>query len=177
MVFSSAVFIFVFLPIVLFCYYLTPEKYRNGLLLLFSLMFYAYGEPIFIIILIISVLYNYALVIWMDQSRQHKKIIMVVTVSMNLGILFVFKYLGFSVDIFNKMMGSDYEGIKILLPIGLSFFTFKSLSYVIDVYRGDVKVERNVLNFGLYISLFPQLTAGPISRYKTIATQLVHRPI
>lgn len=177
MVFSSAVFIFVFLPIVLFCYYMTPEKYRNALLLVFSLMFYAYGEPKFIIVLIISVLCNYALAICMDQSRQHKKIIMVVTVIMNLGILFVFKYLGFSVDIFNKMIGSDYEGIKILLPIGLSFFTFKSLSYVIDVYRGDVKVERNVLNFGLYISLFPQLTAGPISRYKTIAAQLTYRPI
>lgn len=179
MVFSSAVFLLIFLPIVLLLYFCIQPKYRNVLLLIASLLFYAYGEPKFVLIMILSIVLNYVLALLVEPaSGKKRKIFLFLTAFMNLGILFVFKYLAFSVRVINRLLGSDLLSAPVLaLPIGISFFTFQALSYVIDVYRRKVPAQRNLLHVALYISFFPQLIAGPIVRYNTIAEQIEHRCI
>ncbi|MBQ6733849.1 MAG: MBOAT family protein [Lachnospiraceae bacterium] len=182
MVFSSLVFTFFFLPAVLVLYYLARgplSRLRNYILLFASLVFYGYGEPYFVFVMIGSIAINYFLALGIDRSSETgsgKKALMTLAVIANIGLLFVFKYLSFiSVNI-NRLTGTT-KVFEIALPIGISFFTFQALSYVIDVYRGDTPVQKNPLYLALYISFFPQLIAGPIVRYKTVEEQIANRRV
>ena len=180
MVFSSLIFIFAFLGLVLAIYYLMrplPIIYRNVWLFLVSIFFYAWGEPKFFIVMIGSIFINYIWGLLVDKYRESGgiKVLLGAAVGSNLLILFIFKYLNFSVEILNSFVGDIFTVPGILLPIGVSFFTFQAISYVIDVYRKDGEVQKNPLNVGLYIAFFPQLVAGPIVRYDTVAKQLADR--
>lgn len=178
MVFSSLLFVFFFLPIVTVIYFLAKEEYRNYILLCASLLFYAYGEPRFIFVMLASIIINYGLALWIrrakDNGRSGKKLL-IFALSLNLGILFFFKYLDFSINLCNAVFHANIPLQNITLPIGISFFTFQAMSYVIDVYRGGVPVQKNPLYLALYISFFPQLIAGPIVRYSTIEQQIRKR--
>ncbi len=173
MIFSSIYFVFLFLPIVLLIYFLCPGKFKNAVLLAASLVFYAYGEPKFVFVLMASVAVNYLTAIAIDKSGSYakKKILLITDITLNTGLLFVYKYLGFFAGIISSVTGAGIPGINILLPVGISFFTFQALSYVIDVYRGE-KPLTNIIDLALYICLFPQLIAGPIVRYRDIKDQL-----
>lgn len=176
MVFSSTLFLFVFLPVVLLLYYLVKPCFQNGILLLASLLFYAYGEPKFIFVMLLSIALNYLLALIIAHEKHQtppwRRFWMAAAVCCNLGILFLFKYLGFAGKIVNGIFHVNWQLPQITLPIGISFFTFQALSYVIDVYRGSSEVQRNPFELALYISFFPQLIAGPIVRYNTIAEQI-----
>ena len=180
MLFSSSVFIYLFLPAVVLVYYVLLRKSRmlqNIFLVFASLFFYAWGEPKFVLIMILSIFVNYIFGILVDKFRDStkSKVIIALTVVFNLGILFVFKYLNFSVSIIEKIANVNLHISEIALPIGISFFTFQAMSYVIDVYRSKGEVQKNILNVALYISFFPQLIAGPIVRYETIANEIKNR--
>lgn len=184
MVFSSTIFIFYFLPIVLVLYFAVNTTLKNTVLLISSLIFYAWGEPRFIFILLVSIGANYCFGLSIEKSYSRKiaKVLVVLGVGINLGILFYFKYFNFSISIFNRVVdtlnvGKDHALLSIALPIGLSFFTFQGLSYLIDVYRKIVPAEKNPFHLALYIALFPQLIAGPIVRYQDIHTQLKERNV
>jgi alginate O-acetyltransferase complex protein AlgI len=183
MVFSGYSFLFVFLPAVLFVYYvlLRRRESRNVFLLLASLAFYAYGEPTFVLLLIASIAGNWLFALGIDRFRARAGTILVLALGFNLAILFTFKYLTFTLRTFNALFGTDLPIPRILLPIGISFFTFQAISYVTDVYR-SVKsgapfslAQKNPLRVGLYIALFPQLVAGPIVRYSMFADQILGR--
>lgn len=177
MVFSSLVFLFVFLPIVLVLYYLSGKKYRNYLLLLASLFFYAWGEPTYVVIMLVSIGANYLCGLLVDEKRADKVRVagVVISVIFNICMLGVFKYSGFFVKNINVVFNTSLPVPEIALPLGISFFTFQAMSYVIDVYRKDAKVQKNIFDLSLYISLFPQLVAGPIVRYQTVADQIEER--
>ena len=175
MVFSSLIFTFYFLPVVLLLYYLAKDSYRNYILLAASLCFYAYGEPKFVFIMVFSVALNYGIALLIDRYRSHAKGLMIFDVVLNVGILFFYKYLNFAVSVTNSLFGTGFRALSVTLPIGISFFTFQALSYVIDVYQKTVKVQRNPLYVALYISFFPQLIAGPIVRYHDIEEQITNR--
>ena len=176
MVFSSLVFLSIFLPAVLILHTVIPHRgIRNVLLLIASLLFYTYGEPVYIILMIVSALLNYLFALLL--GRNHSKVILVLAVAVNLGLLGVFKYTGFLVSNVNALLGLGLPVPAISLPIGISFFTFQALSYVIDVYREDVAVQRNYFKVLLYISFFPQLIAGPIVRYKDVAHEIDNRTV
>lgn len=180
MVFSSLIFTFLFLPIVLVLYYLAQDKYRNYILLIASLLFYAYGEPKFILVMVSSILFNYGLGFLIDVCKKKEKSksakwMLFFSVVMNIGILFIYKYLDFAITTVNNIFSLDMAIKNIVLPIGISFFTFQAMSYVIDVYRGTVAVQKNPFYLMLYVSFFPQLIAGPIVRYSTIEEQIVCR--
>ncbi len=178
MVFSSLLFTFFFLPVVMLLYFLAKDKYRNYILLVASLIFYAYGEPRFILVMIASIILNYGLAIGIDRlkdSQTMARLLLISDIMVNLGLLFVYKYLDFAISVTNQVLGTGFQIKNIALPIGISFFTFQSLSYVVDVYRGQVEVQKNPLFLALYISFFPQLIAGPIVRYKTIERQITKR--
>ncbi len=186
MVFSSVIFTFCFLPIVLGLYYLIRnDRVRNLVLLFASLFFYAYGEPGFVFVMLGSILVNYVLALGIENVggapvfSQGKRVrgaaakwLLALDVAVNLGILFIFKYLDFSLSLVNDVTGLSLPLRHIALPIGISFFTFQAMSYVIDVYRGDAPVQKNLFHLALYISFFPQLIAGPIVRYKDVAAQI-----
>ncbi|MBQ3518951.1 MAG: MBOAT family protein [Clostridia bacterium] len=179
MVFSSLLFIFLFFAVVLTVYYCLPKKFRNGLLFVANLVFYGYGEPIFVLLMLFSVALNYASGLLLGKFAENKKakqIILLLNVIANLGLLGYFKYAGFAAAMLQKI--PVFAGIaipNIALPIGISFYTFQTMSYVIDVYRGDCAVQKSFIAFGTYVSLFPQLIAGPIVRYKDVDEQLVSR--
>ena len=178
--FSSLPFLIVFLPVVLFGYFVVLRKWRvaqNVFLLLASLVFYAWGEPKFVFVMIGSILFNWLMGLLIDRCRDKKaaKALVALDVAGNLGLLFVFKYLMFTLNNINSLFGTSLTVPTITLPIGISFFTFQAMSYVLDVYRGDGKVQKNPLYVGLYISLFPQLIAGPIVRYQTVAEEIENR--
>ncbi len=228
MVFSSTIFLFLFLPAVILFYWLpdvflkiksffckksldnqdpnfalysqkanaTPEsvladdnqtnhtqhqsyqkfrKYKNLVLLFFSILFYAWGEPAFVLVMILSIIVNYSFGRLIDKYRNKEKLFLWLSVVFNLGILFVFKYLCFTLNNIGWLINKDFSSIKIALPIGISFFTFQAMSYVIDVYKKKVDVQKNLFNLGLYIALFPQLIAGPIVRYETIEKEIENR--
>ena len=177
MVFSSTVFLFYFLPIVLFIYYIVPKKFKNIVLLIFSIIFYAYGEPKFIFIMIFSIVFTYIFGILINKYKNTKysKIILIISICFNLGILIYFKYIDFIIENINLWLSSKIDLLYVLLPIGISFYTFQTISYLIDLYRGKVEVQKYFLNLALYVSLFPQLIAGPIVRYKDIKEQLEYR--
>lgn len=177
MLFSSSIFLFLFLPLVLFLYYLPLRGWREGqnlFLLLASLAFYAWGEPWFVLVMMASILINYAFGLWTARNKRTGKSLfppVALAVAVNLSVLFVFKYLMFTLGILNSL-GASLTLPIIRLPIGISFFTFQALSYVLDVARGRGEVQRSPLKVGLYISFFPQLIAGPIVKYETVAQQI-----
>ena len=175
MLFSSIVFLFTFLPIILILYYLVPRPMKNVILLFGSLLFYAWGEPVYIFLMIFSILFNY--ICGLDIARNLKdpaaaKRSLIFTVAVNLCILGFFKYEGFVLDSLSAVLPVDIPYRAMALPIGISFYTFQILSYIIDVYRGHVKVQTNLLDFALYVTMFPQLIAGPIVQYADEDRQL-----
>ena len=179
MVFSSVTFLFIFLPVVLLLYYAVPAKYRLAILFLCSLVFYAWGEPLYVLLMIFSVLINWGIGLLLGKYRSRSKAFLILSVIFNIGMLVVFKYTAFLLDTLKTIVPA-LSGMKtpdIRLPIGISFYTFQILSYVIDVYRGTVQPNRNVIAFGAYISMFPQLIAGPIVRYVDIEPQLKERTL
>ena len=177
MTFSSTVFLFLFFPAVLAGYFILPARWRtwrNLFLLLASLGFYFYGEPKGIAIMLLSIIGNYLLALWMADGPRWRKPALVCSVVLNLGVLCVFKYLGFIAENLVRL-GATLSVPDIVMPIGISFFTFQGMSYVFDVYQGTVRAQKNPLLVALYISLFPQLVAGPIVRYETIERELTAR--
>ena len=178
MVFSSLVFMFAYLPITLFAYYLIPRQGRNIFLFFINLLFYGWGEPTLIVLMLINIAINYAGGYFVDKFRDDKKkqkLFLILTCVIDIGTLAVFKYTGMLVDTVNMLPFLDLPTPEISLPIGISFYTFQTMSYVIDVYRDDAPVSKNPINFGTYVALFPQLIAGPIVRYHDVADQLVNR--
>ena len=179
MVFSSSIFLLLFLPIVFMANFIIKEKYSNVLLLFASLFFYAWGEPILVLLMIVTILMNWLLGrVLIKQKGIGKKAVLIIALIFDLGVIGYYKYFGFFISIFNFVCGSEaMENPEIRLPIGISFFTFQAISYMIDLYRGDVEESPKLINMALYISFFPQLIAGPIVKYKEINRQLENRKI
>ena len=175
MVFSSITFLFYFLPIVLGIYYILPNKLKNIVLLLASMFFYFYGEPKYVTIMIVSIIVTYIFGILIDKYKKHSKLFLIVSICVVVGILVYFKYANFMIQNINLWLTNKIDFIYVVLPIGISFYTFQLISYTIDVYRGDAKVQKNILKLAMYISLFPQLIAGPIVRYTTVEEQIENR--
>ncbi len=175
MLFSSLTFIFIFLPIVLALYYLADRKFRNVILCFASLLFYAWGEPKYVILMLVSIVANFFFAKWIDASRHHRKLFLILDIIFNIGLLGFFKYANFGQSILQSITGWSPNLPIIELPIGISFYTFQILSYVIDVYRKQVKVQKNIIKLGTYIALFPQLIAGPIVQYSDVEKQLDER--
>lgn len=179
MYFSGLLFLFVFLPIVLVSYYIIPRKFRNGLLLAANLVFYGWGEPVFILVMIVSIVSNYAFGLLIEKYRansRYKKMFLIMSLIISIGLLGVFKYTGFISDMLRLLPPFAFmPKIHLPLPIGISFYTFQTLSYTIDVYRGDTKAQKSLVSFGTYVSFFPQLIAGPIVRYADISKMLEER--
>lgn len=178
MVFSSLIFIFIFLPLVLVSYYIAPRRLRNTVILLASLLFYAWGEPTYIILIIISILINYlgALLIRVHiKNKDKSKFIFITLLLIDISILFFFKYYGFAIECLGSIIGLDLKVKSISLPLGISFYTFQQISYIADIYMQKVKPERNLIDFATYITMFPQLIAGPIVKYDDIHKQLANR--
>ena len=174
MVFSSMTFLLFYLPAVLAVYYLAPNKLKNLVLFVFSLLFYAWGEPVYVGLMLFSTVFDYICGLTAERFRgtRKAKIALLVSVVVNLSLLGVFKYTDFLITTVNSVFGCALPLLGLPLPIGISFYTFQTMSYTIDVYRGDTKAQKNIISFGAYVSLFPQLIAGPIVRYQTIAEQM-----
>ena len=177
MLFSSIPFLYYFLPAVLIVYFLVPKVLKNTVLLLFSLIFYGWGEPMYLFLMMGSILLFYGCGLAIGKSNTHKwkRIWLIVSVVVSLSLLAVFKYADFFVESFNSVTGLSIPLLKLALPIGISFYTFQCLSYTIDVYRGQAQVQKNPISFGAYVALFPQLIAGPIVRYVDVARELENR--
>lgn len=176
MVFSSPAFLFAFLPVCFILYRLLPNlRSKNALLTLASVVFYAFGEPVYVLLLLMSVIVNYLCGYFIVLRRPRKKLVLALAVVINLGFLSVFKYTDFAVSTVNHAFGLDLALPGIALPVGISFFTFQGLSYVIDVYRDETLVSRDFLKLALYISFFPQLIAGPIVKYHDVSLQIDQR--
>ena len=180
MIFSSLLFLFRFLPIVLLLYYALPKKLRNLVLLLVSLVFYAWGEPVYVVLMIVSILISWSGGLAVDRflragNEKGARISLGVSVAAGLSLLGFFKYADFVLRTINQAAGSDIPLLRLALPIGISFYTFQTISYIIDVYRGTASVQTNIISYGAYVTMFPQLIAGPIVQYKTIDRQLRSR--
>ncbi len=179
MLFSSIPFLYYFLPAVLILYFIAPKKLKNSVLLLSSLFFYAWGEPKYVFLMIASIILGYVWGLLIERFRGSKlsKLFMALSCVSGLGFLAYYKYADFFIENFNAVTGLSVPLLRIALPIGISFFTFQILSYTIDVYRGDVSAQKNIINFAAYVSMFPQLIAGPIVRYVDIARELQERTV
>ena len=180
MLFSSIVFLFTFLPAVMILYYLLPVRFRNVILLLASLVFYAWGEPVYLFLMLLSILFNYFSGLDIARNLQDKRAAkrsLVFNLIINLAVLGFFKYEGFVLDTLNGILPVHISYHALPLPIGISFYTFQILSYIIDIYRGNVKVQTNLPNFALYVTMFPQLIAGPIVQYADVDEQLASREV
>ncbi len=180
MVFSSIPFLFYFLPLFLIIYYIVPFKAKNMVLLIFSLIFYGWGEPVYISLLVISSVIDYIngrLIEKFDGKRNKQRTFLIISVVMNIGLLSVFKYSDLLISTVNSITGSNISLLNVALPIGISFFTFQTMSYSIDVYMGRVKTEHNFIDYMTYVSMFPQLVAGPIVRYETVSRELKERKV
>ncbi|MDO4831101.1 MAG: MBOAT family O-acyltransferase [Clostridia bacterium] len=178
MVFSSLVFLFAYLPFTLLAYYLVPRQGRNIFLFIVNLIFYGWGEPKLVLLMVFNIFFNYLGGYLVDKYRmdqKKKKLFLVLTCILDIGILAVFKYTGMITDTLNMLPFLNIPDLQISLPIGISFYTFQTMSYVVDVYRDDAPVSKNFIDFGTYVALFPQLIAGPIVRYRDVAYQLKHR--
>ena len=180
MVFSSTTFLLAFLPLVGILYFICPKKLRNALLLVFSLLFYGWGEPKYILIMLFSTVFDYCNGLAIGHFRtagkpKGAKAVLVVSVVGNLSILGFFKYTDFAITNLNGLLGTAIPALGLLLPIGISFYTFQTMSYTIDVYRGVVPPQRNIIDFSAYVTLFPQLIAGPIVKYSTVADEIEGR--
>ena len=174
MIFSSILFLYFFLPTVLLLYYLAPKRAKNAVLLISSLLFYAFGEPIYVLLLVFSSLSDWAHSLYIESHRGTKaaKIALISSIVINLGMLGFFKYTDFIIATVNALLGTQIPLTKVPLPIGISFFTFQTMSYTVDVYRGTVRAKRNLATFATFVCLFPQLIAGPIVRYSDIEHEL-----
>lgn len=180
MVFSSIIFLFYFLPITFGVYYISPTKYKNLVLFVSSLFFYCWGEVRYFPLIVFSIVFEYIIVIIMDKFKHKRKIqtaILLFSIVVNLGLLGLFKYADFIIVNLNNFFGLGLSTLKLTLPLGISFYTFQKISYTFDYYRGDTDVEYNLVDFGAYVVLFPQLIAGPIVRYVEVAEELKHREL
>ena len=177
MLFSSVTFLFYFLPAVLILYFLVPRFLKNTVLLISSLIFYGWGEPKLLGLMIFTILmfYGCGLMIGRSETQKGKKFWLTVSIVISIGLLALFKYADFFIDSFNAVTGLSIPLLRLSLPVGISFYTFQSLSYTIDVYRGNVPAQKNPISFGAYVALFPQLIAGPIVRYVDVARELNER--
>jgi len=177
MLFSSVTFLYYFLPAVMVCYFLAPRKLKNSILLLFSLVFYGWGEPKLLALMVftIAMFFGCGLLIEKSKTPRGKKLWLTVSIVISVGLLGLFKYADFFIDSFNSITGLSVPLLKLALPVGISFYTFQCLSYTIDVYRGNVPAQKNPISFGAYVALFPQLIAGPIVRYVDVARELDSR--
>lgn len=179
MVFSSITFIFYFLPLVLLLYYISPNKLKNATILVVSLLFYAWGEPVYIFIMLFSCIVDYINALIIDKYRNtiKAKLALICSIVVNLSLLGFFKYSNFFISILNNNLGTDINLLNVALPIGISFYTFQTMSYSIDVYKGDAPVQRNIISLSAFVTLFPQLVAGPIVRYSDISSQINKRSV
>ncbi len=180
MVFSSLLFLFKFFPIAFLIYYLVPTRFKNATILVLSLLFYSWGEPKYIVIMFASIFVDFFVSQNIEKYRERKNVtrgLLLVSVSFNLGMLFFFKYTNFFIENLNALTGTTFEYLKLTLPLGISFYTFQTMSYTIDVYLQKVKAEKNIINFGAFVCLFPQLIAGPIVKYSDINEELQHRQV
>ncbi len=182
MVFSSLLFLFRFLPLVLVLYFAVPWKWRNLVLFLVSLVFYAWGEPVYVVLMLTSTVVDYTVgrvieASFAQNKARRAKIALVCSLVVNLSLLGIFKYLDFFIGIVNFVTPLDLDPLELTLPIGISFYTFQTLSYSIDVYRHQAKVQKNIISFGAYVASFPQLIAGPVVRYQTVAEELDSRKV
>ena len=180
MIFSSIPFLFFFFPLFILLYFTLPFKYKNYILLLFSLIFYAWGEPIYILLMIFSSIVDFINGKNIEKHKddnKKKKIYLIISIIINISLLGFFKYADFFIKVINNILNLDIPLLNLGLPIGISFFTFQTMSYSIDVYRGDVKAEKDFLTFMTYVCMFPQLIAGPIVRYETVSNELHKRDI
>ena len=177
MLFSSMTFVFMFLPIVLVLYLVTKKELHNPILLIASIIFYAWGEPKYLAIMLLTILINYFGAIAVDKFQNHKKLSLILTIIANLSFLIYFKYFNFLIENYNCLFHTNIQALKIVMPIGISFYTFQALSYVVDVYRGECKVQKDIYKLALYICLFPQLIAGPIVKYHDVAEQIDSREV
>ncbi len=175
MIFSSIPFIYYFLPIVLLLYYLTPRQGKNTVLLLGSMVFYAWGEPRYLFMMLLATALGYGFGLAIEAMPKHKKLLLTCSVLSSLSFLVYFKYADFFLDNCNMLFGTHLPLLHLALPVGISFYTFQILSYTVDVYRGDVAAQKNPIDLACYVTFFPQLIAGPIVRYSDIAQQLRHR--
>ena len=177
MLFSSAAFLYSFLPLTIAVYFLMPRRLKNAALLLMSLIFYAWGEPRYVVLMVLSITQGYIFARLIGKSRGTKKAkaYLIISLVLSLGMLGVFKYANFFAESFAAVFGLKIAALNIALPIGISFYTFQLISYVIDVYRADVEPQRDYVAFAAYISMFPQLIAGPIVRYSDIEAELTAR--
>ena len=174
MLFSSITFIYYFLPLLLICYFLFPKRIRNFVLLIFSLIFYFLGEPKYILVIIFSCILNYYFSKIIDK-KIYPKLFLILAIIYNIGQLYIFKYTDFTIENINNLFNLNIQYIRIIMPIGISFYTFQTMSYVIDVYNKKHPVARNLFEFMTYVCLFPQLIAGPIVRYSDVRNQLTKR--
>jgi alginate O-acetyltransferase complex protein AlgI len=179
MVFSSISFLYYFLPLMLASYFIAPEKYKNSVLCFGSLIFYAIGEPKYILILLISIAIDYVLSLYIENHPQSKKatFAMILSIIMNLSLLAFFKYINFFLSLFTSILGMEVVNLPISLPIGISFFTFQTMSYTLDVYSGRAKAQKSFIAMATYVTMFPQLIAGPIVRYQTVSEEITLRSI
>ena len=175
MLFSSINFLYYFLPCVLIIYFITPTKYKNTILLISSLLFYFYGEPIYILVMLGEILSAYIHGILIDKYKDKKRIFLISSIIISLGVLGLFKYSDFAITNINNLFNAKISLLNLALPIGISFYTFQILSYVIDVYKEKVKVQKNIIKLATYVALFPQLVAGPIVRYIDVEKELTSR--
>jgi predicted membrane protein involved in D-alanine export len=175
MLFSSVTFLVYFLPIAILVYYMVPSRFKNAVILVESLFFYSWGEPVYILLMITSIIFNYIsglAISKLQSSKKFTKNVLFFNVFVNLALLGFFKYADFTIDNINAIFGTQFSTLELPLPIGISFYTFQAMSYIIDLDRGKVRVQKNLVNFAVYISMFPQLIAGPIVRFKTVEEQL-----
>lgn len=177
MVFSSNLFLLQFLPIVIVIYYSVGKKYKNLTLVVVSLLFYAWGEPVYIMLMLLSILMNYCFGIFFINPKCNKKLLLLLAIIGNISFLAYYKYSVFFLNLLNYILKTDYSIRELALPIGISFYTFQALSYIVDLYRGEIKAQRNIINLALYISFFPQLIAGPIVKYREINNLIDNRVI
>lgn len=178
MVFSSLIFIFRFLPFFLALYFITPKRYKNLTLLIFSLVFYTFGEPKYFLLMIVSILVDYFVSIAIENNFNNRfkcKLLLIISIVFNMGMLFFFKYYNFFIDNINIIFSTSFQDLNLSLPLGISFYSFQTLSYTIDVFRGNVKAERNIIDFGAFVASFPQLIAGPIVKYTDIDKEIKDR--
>lgn len=177
MLFSSISFIYVFLPAVCFLYLITRKELHNPILLIASIIFYAWGEPRYLAIMIVTIMVNYLGALLIEKYPLKKKLTLTLTIAANLGFLIYFKYFNFILGNINALLHTNIDFIKVVMPIGISFYTFQAMSYLIDVYRGECKAQKDIYKMALYICLFPQLIAGPIVKYHDVAEQIDSREV
>ncbi len=173
MVFASITFLYYFLPAFLILYFIFPKRYKNIILLIFSIIFYFYGEPKYILLMLIEVLFSYYMTLYIEKNKN--KILLGITISFHIFLLCVFKYLNFIITNINSIFSGNIPLLNILLPIGISFYTFQIISYEVDVYKGKINASKSLINYMTYVFLFPQLIAGPIVRYESVNKELKRR--